>query len=191
VPTITDNFNNRDFWPKENLSYAGPNSRARKCARMIAEFSGNKPCDLLDVGCGPAALRQVLKPNINHHGIDLAIHNPAPCLREVDFAENPIASDNKQFRFVVAMGAFEYTGRHQEQKFAEIDKIRSRTVSSSCRMLISGTSGERYTTCTTMSNPSRRCEAAWRRRSPSIGIFRSVTIGGISSPARTHCRLFR
>jgi hypothetical protein len=191
VPTVTDNFNNRDFWAKENLSYARPNFRAGKCARMIAEFSRDEPCDFLDVGCGPAALRQVLGPNTNYHGIDMAIHNPAPWLREVDLAQNPICLRQQTVSFRGGDGRLRIHGRHQEQKFAEIDKIRSRTVSSSCRVLISGTSEERYTTCTTTSNPSKRCEPAWRRRLPSIGVFRSVTIGGISSLARTHSRLFR
>lgn len=123
VPTVTDNFNQRDFWVKENLSYAKPNFRARKCARMIAELSKGEPCDLLDVGCGPAALRQVLGSNINYYGMDMAIHHPAPYLRELDFAHNPISFDNKRFRFVVAMGIFEYMGRYQAQKFEEIRSI--------------------------------------------------------------------
>lgn len=123
MPTVTDNFNKRDFWAKENLTYSEPNFRAKKLARMVGELAQAEACDLLDVGCGPTALRQVLDPNINYHGIDMAIHDPAPWLREVDLAQNPIAFDNKQFRFIVAMGVFEYMGKHQERKFAEIDKI--------------------------------------------------------------------
>ncbi len=56
MPAVTDNFNKRDFWVKENLSYATPNSRARKCAHRIADLSHGEPCD----------------------GVDMVIHNPAP-----------------------------------------------------------------------------------------------------------------
>lgn len=123
MPAVTDSFNRRNFWSKENLSYSKPNFRARKLARMIAEFSKGEPCDLLDIGCGPTALRQVVRPNVNYHGIDIAIHNPAPWLREVDLTRNPIAFDNKRFRFVVAMGLFEYMGKYQAWKFEEIRDI--------------------------------------------------------------------
>lgn len=123
MSAVTENFNKRDFWAKENLSYSKPNFRAKKCAGIIAELSKGEPCDLLDVGCGPSALRQVLGPNVNYHGIDMAIHHPAPWLREVDLAQNPIAFDNKRFQFVVALGLFEYMGKHQARKLAEIDKL--------------------------------------------------------------------
>jgi len=123
MPTLTENFNKRDFWIEENLTYVQPNFRAKRCARMIARFSRGETCDLLDVGCGPVALRKVLGPNINYHGIDIAIHEPAPYLREVDFAHNPIGYDNKRFRFVVALGIFEYMGRYQAQKLEEISRI--------------------------------------------------------------------
>src|SRR5438874_1177062 len=123
MPTLTDNFNKRDFWVEENMVYAKPMFRTRRLARMIAEYSKGEPCDLLDLGCGPAALRQVVGPNINYHGMDIAIHESAPNLRELDFAKNVIAYDNKRFGIVAAMGIFEYMGRYQAQKFAEINKI--------------------------------------------------------------------
>lgn len=123
MPTLTNNFNKRDFWIEENLVYAKPNFRAKKCAGMIAEITRGEPCDLLDVGCGPASLRQVVGPNINYHGIDIAIHQPAPYLRELDFSQNVISFDDKRFRIVVALGIFEYMGRFQSQKFEEIRSI--------------------------------------------------------------------
>ena len=123
MPTVTDKFNKRTFWVKENLSYAEPNFRAKKCARMIAELSKGERCDLLDVGCGPVALRKVVGSNVKYHGIDMAIHHPDPYLREVDFSQNPISFDNKGFDFVVALGVFEYMGRFQATKFEEISRI--------------------------------------------------------------------
>src|SRR5262249_16761477 len=75
------------------------------------------------VGCGPAALRSLLSPNINYYGIDLAIHEPAEYLRERDLASGTIAFDEKSFDFVVALGFFEYMGHQQNRKLEEIRTI--------------------------------------------------------------------
>lgn len=123
MPTLTDNFNKRDFWIEENLVYAKPSFRAKKCAGIIAEITKGERCDLLDIGCGPASLCQVVGSNINYHGMDIAIHQPAPYLRELDFAQNVISFDDKRFRIVVSLGVFEYMGRYQAQKFEEISRI--------------------------------------------------------------------
>lgn len=123
MPVLTDNFYKRDFWIEENLVYAQPIFRSKRCARMIAKFAIGEQCDLLDVGCGPASLRRVLPPNVNYHGIDIAIHEPAPYLRELDFSERPIGFNDKRFRFVVALGVLEYMGRRQREKFSEIANI--------------------------------------------------------------------
>jgi cyclopropane fatty-acyl-phospholipid synthase-like methyltransferase len=90
---------------------------------MIAEISNGRKCDLLDVGCGPASLRKLVGSNVNYHGIDIAIQAPAPCLHEVDLAQNVISFDNKKFDIVVSLGVFEYMGRHQAQKFEEISRL--------------------------------------------------------------------
>ena len=120
---VFDNFRTRDYWIAENAQYAEASFRLRKCARVINELAGNRECTLLDVGCGPAALRSLLNPKISYHGIDIAIHEPASYLREVDIAREPIAFDNKLFDFVVAFGFFEYMGQQQDRKFQEIRKI--------------------------------------------------------------------
>ncbi len=74
----------------------------------------------MDVGCGPAALMQLLDPNIHYYGIDIAIHEPSPNLVEADFVEGPIKFNDKQFDIIVAQGVFEYIGNVQRQKLAEI-----------------------------------------------------------------------
>ena len=66
----------RDFWSLENLKYSQPHYRMRKVARVLNHLADEKPCRLLDVGCGPAALRHLLDPNIAYHGVDIAIKNP-------------------------------------------------------------------------------------------------------------------
>lgn len=123
MSTVTDNFYKRDFWIEENLGYAKPTFRTRRLARLVTKLLDGESCDLLDLGCGPAALRPLVGTNINYHGIDIAIHEPAPYLRELDFAKNVISYDDKRFRIVVAMGVFEYMGRRQAEKFAEIRRI--------------------------------------------------------------------
>ena len=118
-----ENYFKKDFWIQQNLLYSKPNFRARKCARLVNQMSQGRPRDLLDIGCGPAALRDLLDPNIRYFGIDIALHEPAPYLLELDFAQNPISFHNRRFDFIVALGVFEFMGQNQSRKFAEIRDI--------------------------------------------------------------------
>jgi SAM-dependent methyltransferase len=113
----------RDFWSQENLKYANSHYRLRKCAHIVNRVARGRQCTVLDVGCGPAALRHLLNPNIEYHGVDIAIPEPAPNLREGDFLESPVAFGDKTFDIVVAQGFFEYAGGFQSQKFEEIARI--------------------------------------------------------------------
>jgi SAM-dependent methyltransferase len=65
----------------------------------------------------------MLPPNINYHGIDIAIQNPAPDLIESDIVSTPIRFANKKFDIVIAQGVFEYVPNVQAQKFAEIAQV--------------------------------------------------------------------
>jgi SAM-dependent methyltransferase len=116
----TVKYRKRDFWDEENLKFSEPHFRLEKVARLVNKISRGKECDLLDIGCGPAALRHRLDGNIHYYGIDIAIHDPAPNLIEADLLETPIQFDGKRFDIVVAQGVFEYFGTFQSQKFAEI-----------------------------------------------------------------------
>jgi SAM-dependent methyltransferase len=118
-----DNFRDRNYWIVENALYIEPSFRLRKCARVLNKLASNRECTLLDVGCGPAALRPLLNHNINYYGIDIAIHKEAENLREIDVARDRIGFDNKRFDFVVALGFFEYLGNKQRSKFEEIHRI--------------------------------------------------------------------
>ncbi len=120
---VSAQYYKRDFWSKENLKYAQPHFRMEKIARIINRLARNKECDLLDVGCGPATLTHLLRDNIHYHGLDMAIHSPAPNLIETDFLEHPIAFNDKQFHIIIAQGVFEYTGTRQSQKFVEIRQL--------------------------------------------------------------------
>src|SRR5262249_51819119 len=82
-----------------------------------------KECTLLDVGCGPAALKSLLRPNIEYYGIDIAIHDPQPNLLEEDFLDGSINFGDRKFDIVVAQGVFEYVAGFQAQKFAEIARL--------------------------------------------------------------------
>lgn len=119
----TENFRSKDYWIVENAQYAAPSFRLRKCAKIINAMAGNQACNLLDVGCGPAALRPLLKPGVGYYGIDIAIQQPAAYLRELDLARDAIAFEGKRFDFVVALGLFEYIGQGQDQKLDEIKGI--------------------------------------------------------------------
>jgi SAM-dependent methyltransferase len=113
----------RDFWSKENLKFARIHYRLAKAARIAIRIAGGRDSTLLDVGCGPAALTQVLPANIHYYGIDIAIQEPAENLLEADFLENPIKFGDKKFDIVLAQGVFEYMGEFQSQKFAEIARL--------------------------------------------------------------------
>jgi len=119
----TQEYRNKEYWIVENAQYAEPSFRLRKCARVVNQLANGRPSSLLDVGCGPAALRQLLDPNVSYYGLDLAIHERADYLREADFVKNRVAFDDRRFDFVTAMGFFEYMGQNQNQKFKEISQI--------------------------------------------------------------------
>lgn len=113
----------KDFWRKENLQYGRPHYRLEKSARIINKIARGRSCTLLDVGCGGAALRPLLRPNIEYYGIDIAIHDPAPNLIEADFLEAPIPFADKRFDIIIAQGVFEYVGEFQAQIFSEIARL--------------------------------------------------------------------
>lgn len=113
----------RDFWSKENLKHARRHFRLEKSARILRGIARDRQVDLLDVGCGPATLMSLLPDSMHYYGIDIAIHDQAPNLREADFLETPIGFDGRTFDLVVAQGVFEYVGKFQLQKFAEIHDI--------------------------------------------------------------------
>jgi SAM-dependent methyltransferase len=113
----------RDFWETENLKYTEPHFRMCKVARIIQRTVHGKRCDLLDVGCGPAALARLLPPNVHYYGIDIAIKAPAQNLMELDIVDQPIGFRDQKFDIVVAQGLFEYIGQFQSRKFAEIAGI--------------------------------------------------------------------
>jgi SAM-dependent methyltransferase len=118
------------YWDKEHwLSSTGfykqPYLRLEKCARIVNVLAGKHGVDLLDIGCGPATLGQLLQANIRYHGIDIAIHQPAANLVEMDVTKEQIRFHDKRFDLVVAAGLFEYLGTFQRQKLREIrDLVR-------------------------------------------------------------------
>lgn len=113
----------KDFWKEENLNFDRPWYRLEKSARIITRLAGGAECTLLDIGCGPATLMRLLPSNVQYHGIDIAIHNPAPNLIEADIVDAPIRFHEKRFDIVIAQGIFEYVGDCQSQKFAEIAQL--------------------------------------------------------------------
>jgi SAM-dependent methyltransferase len=116
-------YHKKDFWSKENLNFSEPHYRHEKTAQIVGRLAEGRACTLLDVGCGPAALMRPLPPNVQYYGIDIAIPDPAPNLREADFLETPISFGDRQFDFITALGFFEYVGDFQSQKFSEIAQL--------------------------------------------------------------------
>ena len=120
-----ERYYKKDFWRAEHAKFLQPHFRLEKCARIINRIARGRDCDLLDVGCGPATMSQLLDQNIHYYGIDISIHRPAPNLIEADFLETPIKFNERRFDIVVAQGVFEYVEGFQSQKLAEIrDLVR-------------------------------------------------------------------
>jgi len=117
--SVADQYKH-DFWIKENQKHVPAHYRLRKSARVINAIAGREARDVLDVGCGPATLERLLRPNINYYGIDIAIHDPAPNLIESDILQEPIRFADRRFDIVAALGLFEYLGACQDRKFTEI-----------------------------------------------------------------------
>lgn len=119
----TTRFLDKSYWREENVRFAEPHFRVQKCARIVNRLAGGKPSVLLDVGCGPATLGELVSPDIRYHGIDIAVHRQAANLLEMDISNNPIRFGNESFDIVVAAGFFEYMGDKQETKLQEIRSI--------------------------------------------------------------------
>jgi SAM-dependent methyltransferase len=113
-------YHKRDFWGRENLKFTEPHFRMRKVAGQLRKLAAGRELDLLDIGCGPGALATLLPASLHYYGIDIAIHEPASNLIELDVAENPITFNGMKFDIVVAQGVFEYMGDVHSKKLAEI-----------------------------------------------------------------------
>jgi SAM-dependent methyltransferase len=113
----------RDFWSKEAYKFSRPWYRLDKLVGLITRVAPAGECALLDVGCGPATLGRLIPARFQYYGIDIAIQEAAPNLREADLLKSPVDFDGKRFDLVVAQGVFEYLADAQGQKFAEIAKI--------------------------------------------------------------------
>ena len=124
---ISNQFYSKQYWLEGNLRYSEPHYTLEKCARIVNRLSKGRSCDLLDIGCGPATLAKLLKKNINYFGIDLAIHDPAPNLLEMDISQNEIRFGNKKFDLIVMRGILEYLGDYQQKKFSEILQIMNKS----------------------------------------------------------------
>jgi SAM-dependent methyltransferase len=124
-PAETARYYARDFWSDENLKYVEPHFRMLKCARIITRLAQDRTPSLLDIGCGPATLKRLIPPTVAYHGIDIAIHEQDPNLREADIVKSPIRFGDQTFDIVVAQGFFEYVGEYQSQKLDEISQLLS------------------------------------------------------------------
>lgn len=120
---VLEKYYKRDFWADENLKYAEAHFRLEKSARLLNKLANGKECDLLDVGCGPATLMNLIDQNFRYYGIDMAIHRKAPNLMEIDFTASRVGFRERMFDFVISQGLFEYIGGFQQKTFTEISQI--------------------------------------------------------------------
>ena len=55
----------KDYWLISSEHYRRRYLRLEKCARIVNGLAGSRVVDLLDVGCGPATLRKLLRANVH------------------------------------------------------------------------------------------------------------------------------
>lgn len=120
---LKQDFCGNDYWIKENLTYSRPHLRLQKLSKIINSIAKNNKLSLLDVGCGPAALKNLLNKNIDYYGIDIAIHEPNENFIEKDIIQNTIDFNGKTFDLIISSGFFEYAGSFYSKKFGEINDI--------------------------------------------------------------------
>jgi SAM-dependent methyltransferase len=113
----------KDFWNTANLKFGEPWYRLRKAAAVVAALAGDDRRTLLDLGCGPGTLGELLPANIEYYGIDIAVHSTAPNFREADIVHVPVSFDGRRFDLITALGLFEYVEDAQSRKFAEIARL--------------------------------------------------------------------
>jgi cyclopropane fatty-acyl-phospholipid synthase-like methyltransferase len=123
APRGEERFYKREFWQTENLKFVTPHFRLVKVARIVRQIALGRRCDLLDVGCGPAALSRLMPANVRYHGIDIAIQEPAANLIEMDFLDERISFRGQSFDLIVSQGVFEYVGRFQSRQLKEISDL--------------------------------------------------------------------
>ncbi|HEU5478358.1 MAG TPA: hypothetical protein VFU90_00935, partial [Candidatus Tumulicola sp.] len=91
----------KDVWSDENLKYVEPHFRMLQCARVVTRLAEGRTPSLLDIGCGPATLRRLIPATVAYHGIDIAIHEQDPNLREADIVKSPITFRDQKFDIVI------------------------------------------------------------------------------------------
>jgi cyclopropane fatty-acyl-phospholipid synthase-like methyltransferase len=115
-----DVYLKKDYWLVSSDLYKRRYLRLEKCARIVDRLAGGREVDLLDIGCGPATLGTLVRPNVHYHGIDQALQEPSPNLIEMDLTQEQIRFRDQRFDLVVAGGLFEYLGEFHQQKLREI-----------------------------------------------------------------------
>jgi SAM-dependent methyltransferase len=101
------------FWNRRAKPFAVPHARLNVIARLIRESEGPRR-HLLDVGCGPASLRQVIPADTEYFGADVAdeiiasFGDPAH-FQAFDWNRSPRLFDGRLFDVIVCSGFLEYT----------------------------------------------------------------------------------
>jgi 2-polyprenyl-3-methyl-5-hydroxy-6-metoxy-1,4-benzoquinol methylase len=113
------------FWNRRAKPFAVPHARLRVIARLIEESQGPRKT-LLDVGCGPASLRQVLPAGTEYFGADVAdeiiagFSDPAH-FQALDWNRSGRIFDGRLFDVIVCSGFLEYT----DDLGQALDRLRS------------------------------------------------------------------
>lgn len=106
-------------WRGNAYRFGRPHARLQLVARIVSTLPARSgahashPRTLLDLGCGPAALRQLLPADIAYHGVDLTAEALPPGRESDRFAVADLNADvdpfpTRTFDVLVVSGMFEY-----------------------------------------------------------------------------------
>lgn len=110
------------YWDERGLAFQKVHHRLRIIREMFDRIPG-PVTTVLDLGCGPATLRQVLPPHVEYFGVDFAaaiveaFADPAH-FEVADFNVNPSCFDTKTFDVLICSGIFEYV--RDPHRFVEL-----------------------------------------------------------------------
>jgi SAM-dependent methyltransferase len=108
-------------WRQRTLDFASPHARLHLLVRIVRELRPDR-CTLLDVGCGPAALKQLLPHTVEYFGVDIVPHvihaqRDAAHFEVTDLETAEACFDGTRFDIVVCSGVFEYI--HAREHFLQ------------------------------------------------------------------------
>lgn len=115
-------------WEVRSPKFASVHTRLQVIGGLIAELP-ERPRTALDVGCGPARMRDALPPGVEYFGVDIAptviaAHADPEHFALADINAGAVPFEGRTFDVVICSGIFEYV--HDPAAFIDLVVDRTR-----------------------------------------------------------------